>query len=168
MGEIARIESGEYRVSLAKVDLVQTFVETLYPFRHDFARIHHEPRLDMPDRPVYIRGDADILRRIFENLIRNALDHGEGDYRFRIGRNGGWAEVSVCNRAPNLEGHHIERLFDRFYTSDPSRRLKTTGWGLAIAKRLTELLDGKIEAQMKEGHLVIVVQFKPMDQPEPE
>gem|GEM_PF-3497563 len=57
----------------------------------------------------------------------------------------------------------IERLFDRFYTSDPSRRLRTTGLGLAIARRLTDLLDGEIVAHKRDGNFVVVVQLKLMD-----
>ena len=106
---------------------------------------------------------ADILRRIFENLIRNALVHGEGDCHVCIEVVNQYTKISIRNRAPNLREDQIERLFDRFYTSDPSRRMRTTGLGLAIARRLTELLDGEIGAHKQDEHFVVVIRFRLMD-----
>lgn len=158
--EFARIESGEYMVSREKVDIVQTFVETLYLFYHDFSKKKAEPQLDIPDVPVYILGDKDILRRIFENLIKNAFVHGEGDLHVSIEQINDYASIYVQNYAPNLNEQDTQRLFDRFYTSDPSRHRKTTGLGLSITKRLVELLDGKVHAYKKGENLVIVLEFK--------
>lgn len=116
--------------------------------------------MELPDFPLYIHGDRDILRRIFENLIRNALVHGEGDFHFRMESSGRSAVVTMRNHAPNLREEHIPFLFDRFYTSDPSRHRQTTGLGLAIAKRLAELMNGQIRAHMEKEQFVIVIQFE--------
>lgn len=158
--EFARIESGEYMVSREKVDIVQTFVETLYLFHHDFSKKKAEPQLDIPEVPLYVSGDKDILRRIFENLIKNAFVHGEGDLSVSIEQIRGYASINVQNHAPSLNEQDIQYLFDRFYTSDPSRSRKTTGLGLSITKRLVDLLDGEVHAYKKEEDLVILVEFK--------
>ncbi|GEL77653.1 sensor histidine kinase [Tenuibacillus multivorans] len=157
--EFARIESGEFEPASEKVDVGQTFLETIYLFHYDFSNKKAEPQLKLPDVPLYIIGDTEVLKRIYENVIRNALTHGEGDLKVKIEKTDGKAVIHLQNHAPDLQEQEIQKLFERFYTTETSRHRKTTGLGLSIARRLVDMMDGEITAEKKGENLVVSIQF---------
>ena len=53
----------------------------------------------------------------------------------------------------------MDKIFDRFYTTDQSRSRKTTGLGLAIVKRFTEQMGGTVKALLEEGRFTIEVRL---------
>src|SRR5699024_8321809 len=55
--EFARIESGEYALTHEKIDVGQTFLEIIYLFQYEFANKKAEPRLNLPEIPLYINAD---------------------------------------------------------------------------------------------------------------
>ena len=67
--------------------------------------------------------------------------------------------IRVANATQTIEEADMERIFDRFYTSDTSRSRKRTGLGLAIVKELTERMGGEATAGLKDGIFFIEVNF---------
>ena len=98
--------------------------------------------------------DAAALRRIFDNILSNAVKYSDGDLTIRLRPDG---TVSFSNSAPSLSRVQAEHLFDRFYTVETARN--STGLGLSIAKLLTEKMGGTITAEYESGHLQICIAF---------
>ncbi len=113
----------------------------------------------MAEAPAYIYADIHGIKRILENLIRNALVHGSGEYGFSLSKNGDAVEITISNRTDSIEEADMEHLFDRFYTTERSRTRKTTGLGLAIVKLFTEKMGGKAKVELREGIFTIRVVF---------
>ena len=61
------------------------------------------------------------------------------------------------NHASGMDEIQVGHLFDRFYTVESAQN--GTGLGLSIAKTLTEEMNGKIDARLRNGVLEILVQF---------
>lgn len=112
------------------------------------------PELQMPEEKVVRRLDAAALRRIFDNILSNAVKYSSGDLAVSLMPDGA---VTFSNSAPSLSRVQAERLFDRFYTVETAR--SSTGLGLSIAKLLTEKMDGTITAEYENGHLQICIAF---------
>ena len=112
------------------------------------------PELQMPEEKVARRLDAAALRRIFDNIISNAVKYSNGDLAVSLMPDGA---VTFSNSAPSLSRVQAERLFDRFYTVETAR--SSTGLGLSIAKLLTEKMGGTITAEYENGHLQICIAF---------
>ncbi len=112
------------------------------------------PEVQMPKGKVMRQLDAAALRRIFDNILSNAVKYSDGDLSVTLAPNG---SVTFSNRAPSLSRVQAERLFDRFYTVETAR--SSTGLGLSIAKLLTEKLGGTIAAEYKNGMLQLCVAF---------
>ncbi len=74
-------------------------------------------------------------------------------------KKGDAAEITVSNRMDSIEETDMERIFDRFYTTDLSRTRKTTGLGLAIVRLFAEKMGGKAEAELKEDIFTIKIVF---------
>lgn len=157
--EYARLEADEISLQYEKLNLGNMFADTLSLFYEDFVRTGFEPSIDIAGIPVYIYADSHGVKRILENLIKNALVHGTGDYRFSLLKKGDLAEITVSNRTDSIEDKDMERIFDRFYTTDQSRTRRTTGLGLAIVKLFAEKMGGKAEAGLEKGIFTIKVVF---------
>ena len=112
------------------------------------------PEIRMPEAAVIRELDAAALRRIFDNILSNAVKYSSGDLAVSLMPDGA---VTFSNSAPSLSRVQAERLFDRFYTVETAR--SSTGLGLSIAKLLTEKMGGTITAEYESGHLQICIAF---------
>ncbi|MCM1268061.1 MAG: HAMP domain-containing histidine kinase [Bacteroidales bacterium] len=155
--EYARIEADEIAVEKERINLTNLLEDTLSMFYEDFAAAGFEPKILGCDAPCYVLADEHGVKRILENLIRNALVHGAGGYVFSLKKEGEMAELAVSNQTDSIEDEDMERIFDRFYTTDRSRSRRTTGLGLAIVKRFAQKMGGDACAELKEGIFTVRV-----------
>jgi two-component system sensor histidine kinase CpxA len=121
-------------------------------------------RLDLKGaQPVNMPGDAELLRRAVENVVRNAIRYApEGtaiDIELHPGA--GVAEISVRDRGPGVPEQSLPRIFDAFYRveEDRDRASGGVGLGLAIAKRAVELHKGKLYARNANPGLMVVIEL---------
>ncbi len=96
-------------------------------------------------------GDSDLLRRAFENVLRNALFYtppGTG-VEAQLAQAGGMARVAVRDHGPGVPETALPHLFDPFYRVDESRARHTggAGMGLAIVARAVALHGGRVWAE---------------------
>ena len=101
--------------------------------------------------PVTVAGDAELLRRAVENVIRNAIRHAprETAVEISLARDNGNAVVGVRDQGAGVPEEALPRLFDAFYRveGDRDRASGGTGLGLSIARRAMELHKGSIRAR---------------------
>ena len=112
------------------------------------------PDIQLPGERIVRQLDAGALRRVFDNILSNAVKYADGDLAVRLLPDG---SVTFSNTARTLSRVQVERLFDRFYTVDAAR--SSTGLGLSIARLLTEKMGGSITAAYREGKLWICLRF---------
>jgi signal transduction histidine kinase len=84
------------------------------------------------DEKVVVEGDPMALRRLFSNLLENAVKFG-GQARARVFREETQAVVEIEDDGPGIPPGDMERVFDPFYRREPSRSRKTGGIGLGLA-----------------------------------
>ncbi len=133
------------RLNLA--DLLNQLNEELYPvFQNNQLIARMNTPIHLP-----IIGDGDLLARLFENLITNAIRYGyDGQY---VDINGSIEEnevvIQVVNYGDSIPPDELPHLFDMFYTVDKARthREDSTGLGLFIAKNIAEQHNGSITAE---------------------
>jgi two-component system OmpR family sensor kinase len=103
-----------------------------------------------------VLGDLDRLQQVIANLVDNASRFvgAGGHVRVELGAEGDWGVLSVLDDGPGIPAEDLERLFDRFYRSQPSRDRSSggAGLGLAIVKAIVTAHGGQIEAtNLPEG-----------------
>lgn len=103
-----------------------------------------------PGPRVVLRGDSAALRRLFANLIENAVRYGE---RAMLGwrEDHGWAEVTVDDAGPGFDPARAENLFAPFVRGETSRNRATggTGLGLAIVRSIAEAHGGEVRLETR-------------------
>lgn len=100
---------------------------------------------------VTVIGYAELLRRTFENVVRNGIRHTEPGtaVRVRVGIGNGDALVEVCDRGPGLAEAELATMFEPFVRARGSAG-QGYGLGLAIAKRAVQAHGGSISARNRE------------------
>ena len=157
--EYARLEAGEFEFSPERFLITNVFADTISMFYNDFLEKGCEPELDLIKTPCYIYADKHAVVRMMENLIKNALVHGTGDYHFSLININGKVVLTISNRTDSIEEKDIERIFERFYTTDTSRTRKTTGLGLAIVKQFADQMGGSIHASLQEDIFTVELEL---------
>ena len=112
------------------------------------------PDIRLPGCSVFLDTDRIMMERILQNLLSNAVRYCAGDIMISLSDEGN-GKVVFCMENTVPAGTKIDtaRIFDRFYTGDPSRHGESTGLGLAVVKVLTEKLGGEIAAGVREDVL---------------
>lgn len=141
-------------IKCQKVDVCRVLEESLLDAEGDFCRANIRPQLALPGTAVWKELDAVALRRIFGNIISNAIKYSDGDFSVAMEKGG---TIVFSNHAHGMSAVEAGKLFDRFYTVESARR--STGLGLSIAKLLTEQMGGTISADYQEEKLKIILAF---------
>jgi two-component system sensor histidine kinase CpxA len=117
--------------------------------------------------PVTVAGDAELLRRAIENVIRNAIRYSPNQSSIRVSLQyvNGRATVDIRDCGPGVPEEALPRLFDAFYRveTDRGRGSGGIGLGLSIARRAIELHHGKISAKNAHPGLEVVIDFPARD-----
>lgn len=105
--------------------------------------------------------DPDQLERVFDNLLRNAVNYSYYGSEILLRMETGEQEVrvEVRNHGKTIAPEKLERLFEQFFRLDSSRgsRGGGAGLGLAIAKEIVELHHGRIFAESQQETIVFTV-----------
>lgn len=117
------------------------------------------------EKDVDIVCDPDKLERVFDNLIRNAVnysyDNSEISLTLKASDNNGekTAVITVRNSGRTIPPEKLNKIFEQFFRLDSSRASSTggAGLGLAIAKEITELHGGSINAESRNETVLFTV-----------
>ncbi len=110
--------------------------------------------VDIPSGAVNAELDARRIERVLRNLLSNAIEHGEGKpIEVRVGASETAVAVTVTDHGVGMNRTELDRVFDRFWRADPSRKRTVggTGLGLSIATEDTNIHNGWLQATSKPG-----------------
>ena len=155
--EYARVEAGEMKFEPEVFNAGNVFAETISMFYEDFVKKDCEPEVIITDKPCKVNVDKQAFVRIIQNLLKNALVHGNGGYRMSLTMEKEQCIIRVSNLTSSVEREEVDKIFERFYTTDQSRTKKTTGLGLAIVKKFATQMRGSATAYLDEERLTIEV-----------
>ena len=157
--DLSRLEGGEYLLQREKVDLYASLSGLLAAFYNDFTDRGFDMEVELAEGLPQVWADAGAVLRIFTNLIRNALEHGEGRMEIRLYQEGGQVVSRFSNETHALTAEDVPHVFDRFFTSDKMRTGRNTGLGLAIVKALAGQMDCRAEAALEGDMFAITLRW---------
>lgn len=102
---------------------------------------------------VIVTGNAELLHRALENVVRNALRHtpegGKVTLEVRLDANN--LRIAILDQGPGVPAKELNGIFEPFFRGGESQHTDGHGLGLAIARRVVESLGGSIRALNREG-----------------
>lgn len=167
--EINRMESGRIELSLSDIvvkTLIRASIAELEPIAKEY-RVSIEE--DVPGDLPAVRLDQQIIHRVLNNLIDNALKHSPENSYITISvqrLEESEVEFKISDSGPGIPKHYHERIFERFVQvpGQPSRK-RGSGLGLTYCRLAVEAHDGKIWVEDRHGGGSNFVFILPIDGP---
>ena len=148
--EITRFNLSNITLEYRRVNLTRLLEQLTYEFKPMFLEKNLECILEaVPD--ISIRCDVDKMQRVFDNLLRNAVNYSfeNGIIHIAVSQDEKSIRLLFSNQGNTIPKEKLGRIFEQFYRLDSSRSTKSggAGLGLAIAKEIVELHGGEIKAR---------------------
>jgi signal transduction histidine kinase/ActR/RegA family two-component response regulator len=148
--DVSRINTGKFAIKMGRVELKAVVNDALEVVR-SYIELHgHELAIDLPDRPVFLNGDATRLAQILSNLLNNAAKYTNrgGHVSLSASVEDDTLILVVSDNGIGIAPEMLDHVFEMFVQVDSTleRTNAGLGVGLSLARRLVELHGGTITA----------------------
>jgi signal transduction histidine kinase/CheY-like chemotaxis protein len=149
--DVSRINTGKFAIKMGRVELKAVVNDALEVVR-SYIELHgHELVIDLPDRPVFLHGDATRLAQILSNLLNNAAKYTNRGGRVSLSAvvDDKTLTLVVADNGIGISQEMLDNVFEMFVQVDSTleRTNAGLGVGLSLARRLVELHGGTIRAE---------------------
>lgn len=161
--EYTRFTSNSIKLNLKQIDVHQLLEQMIF----EFEPIAQENRVsidkDIGNTAVITAIDSEKFARAIDNLLMNALKYSitPGTIRISMKTDEQFFYITLENEGTPITKDQEEKLFDRFYKGDYSRRSEDiqtgTGLGLPITRNIVELHEGTVTLTHNDGIFVFVI-----------
>ncbi|MGE7925578.1 sensor histidine kinase [Viridibacillus arvi] len=165
--DLSKLESGDKEIELTRVNMNEVCQENILSF-YDLLMVKgFSVEIDIPNEQLYAHGNIDVLSRILNNLISNAITYGDDGKTLGITLRSDdkTVYIDIWDKGKGISESHIDKVFERMYTLEDSRNrlYQGSGLGLTITKRLVEALGGEIHlSSMPYDKTVFTIMLKRM------
>ncbi|WP_166879234.1 MtrAB system histidine kinase MtrB [Salinibacterium sp. ZJ450] len=152
--EMSRFDAGVAQLETEPTNLVRLVEDAMESVTPLATAKGTELRLVAPGGYFEADVDARRIRRILQNLLGNAIDHGEGEpIDVYVDSDENAVAIAVRDYGIGMSDVEKDRVFDRFWRADPSRQRSTggSGLGLAISLEDTTLHSGWLDVWSEPG-----------------
>jgi heavy metal sensor kinase len=168
---MARLDQGQFQPHLERIELsdfMGAVVDLIRPLATSKSIILDE---SIP-AALMLRGDMDLLIRLFLNVLDNAVKFTPENGRISLNAslNDDHVQITITDTGPGIAANHLPHLFERFYRAESDRVRKFggngrggAGLGLAIAHEIARFHGGTLAVQSTQGQGTTVVTQIPCD-----
>ena len=153
--DLARIEAGDVQCDIQPVDLLELLASCEQPYQQEARTKGLAFHMDIaPDAPESLPTDAARFRQVLKHLLSNAVKFtNTGEVRLSVSCHEERVYFRVIDTGRGIPPESLETIFEKFQQLDDflTREHGGTGIGLAMAKRLVNLLDGEISVESSLG-----------------
>ena len=147
-----KLEHQRITASIQPYDLTRQLYDCILQFETVLDEKELELDVDTEDR-VRVNADESLMELVWNNLLSNAVKftgHG-GTVKVVQRTTGGTVKVTISDTGCGMSDETVKHIFDKFYQGDTSHSGEGNGLGLALVKRVLELMDGDISVESTEG-----------------
>ena len=159
-----KLNYGKISMKVSKVDIVKLLSQMLEEFYPNFMEKNLAYELQSNVTAKVITADGNLLARLFDNLINNAIKYGSEGKKIivKVDATDTVVTVSVTNFGYVIPKEELPLLFEKFYRVEQSRSVNTggTGLGLAIARNIVDMHGGTIGVTSDLNGTVFTVKLK--------
>jgi signal transduction histidine kinase len=153
--EVARIEEASIKLSLAPIAPAALLAEMVHEWQHRFHQEKTQVSVTVADDTQVFEGDKPLIKRVFANLIQNAITHSATPIELQLNARatGGGVLFTVSDTGPGIPPEYHELIFRKFGQVGMQRipRTRSSGLGLTFCRLVVEMHGGKIWVQSSGG-----------------
>ncbi len=150
--KLSRLENQQIFPETTKFDLGEQLCECLLQFENVWEKKNIEIETDIAE-DVKVEADAELLSLVWNNLFSNAFkftDEG-GSVSVSLTATEHHAIVKVTDTGCGMTAEVGSHIFEKFYQGDPSHSVQGNGLGLALVKRVIDIMQGEISVESVVG-----------------
>ena len=155
MLEVSQLQSLDLAHDKKQFDVCESMRRAIISMEEKIRSRGLDVEADIPDEPVLVLGDTDLITQVIYNLLENAAKFATPGSTLYLGvtEQNDKALVSVRNRGNTIPADEIPHIFERFHKSDKSRSEDKDGVGLGlyVVKTILEQHGEKIVVTSEEG-----------------
>ena len=135
-----------------RFDLSEQLCQSLLQFEEIWEQKGIEIETDIEDS-VYINSDSELLGLVWNNLFSNAFKFTEsgGTVSVQLTADNDFATVKISDTGCGISAETGAHIFEKFYQGDTSHTMQGNGLGLALVKRVVDIMNGEIAVESKVG-----------------
>jgi signal transduction histidine kinase len=153
--EVARIEEANINLALAPIAPAALLAELVHEWDHRFQQEQTTVGISVADDAPVFTGDKGLIKRVFSNLIQNAVTHSSSAVHLDLSarRAGHGVLFTVSDNGPGIPPEYHEVIFRKFGQVEMPRtpRTRSSGLGLTFCKLVVERHRGRIWVKSAEG-----------------
>lgn len=157
--KLNKLENQQIKPDNVKFNLTEAVAQTVINFEEILESKNIELECDFDE--VSIVSNAGLLEIVWYNLISNAIKFTEafGKISVSVKKNGEKAIIKVSDTGCGMSPETGARIFEKFYQGDTSRSQEGNGLGLALVKKVIDILGGEIsvKSELNEGSIFTIV-----------
>lgn len=137
---------------MSAYDLGEQLRECLLSFESQWETKELEIEADI-EEDVTVEADGQLLSLVWNNLLSNTIkftDDG-GKITVSLRNDGPMAIVKVADTGCGIDRETGKHIFEKFYQGDTSRATRGNGLGLALVRRVVEIVGGNISVESQVG-----------------
>ncbi|MBQ7121500.1 MAG: HAMP domain-containing histidine kinase [Clostridia bacterium] len=166
--KLNKLENQNIYPNIKKCCLSEQLCECILAFESELENKNLEIETDIEDE-VFVETDTELLSIVWNNLISNAIKFTDNGGKIGISLKASGDEVSVCitDTGCGMTAETGKHIFEKFYQGDTSHATHGNGLGLALVKRVIDILEGEInvESVLNKGTKFTVKFKNSMDKP---
>ena len=150
--KLNRLENQQIYPQIEKYDLGEQLCESLLQYESTWERKNIEIETDIADN-VFVSADAELLSLVWNNLFSNAFkftDDG-GKVTLTLKADERYATVKISDTGCGIGCDVGAHIFEKFYQGDTSHSTEGNGLGLALVKRVVDIMQGEIGVESAIG-----------------
>lgn len=152
--DFRKLERGKLTLRISRNNLVEYLREICEEFQEQARLLQIRLNFQSEAKELFIWYDARQLRKVFTNLLSNALKFtpANGSVEMIVTDKGNEIEIKVMDSGEGIPEKSLPYIFDRFYQAKTNESSASSGIGLALAKGIVELHHGTISVQSVLGY----------------
>lgn len=150
--EFRKTETQNRRLTVAHADL-KTFVQEI---GNRFKDLNRNPNVafnvSVPEQPVDIYFDSEVISTVLNNLISNAIKYtSKGSISLTLSMEDGKVVISVKDTGYGISKKALPHIYERYYQAKGLHQASGTGIGLALVKSFAKLHEAELKVESEEG-----------------
>ena len=154
-----KLKNDSFHLEMSSCCINKILKDTIFSYYDEWTGRGIEPEIQITDKLLFMNGNEQGIQRIFQNIIKNGLDHGEKKISISLEEVENNIRIQIKNQVCHVEKINVDQVFERFYKADEARSKTSSGLGLSIAKELVLRMDGKISARIEGNEFCVEIVF---------
>ncbi|MBO5384254.1 MAG: HAMP domain-containing histidine kinase [Ruminococcus sp.] len=150
--KLNKLENQQIFPVFNRFDLSEQLCQSLLQFEEIWEQKSIDIETDIEDS-IYINSDPELLSLVWNNLLSNAFKFTEsnGTVYVSLSADDEYATVKISDTGCGISAETGKHIFEKFYQGDTSHAMRGNGLGLALVKRVVDIMQGEITVESEVG-----------------